>query len=352
MNTDFLAIAQAHRARYPLMEAQDFGKLAYQSEFGPSHLRQSGQVSQERIFAAILSEMEEANPTSRPPEPVGNGLCRFHLTKDLSPVRVLPLVGRLLLRTMWNVEGTDGGLQAKLDQLRTLNIPGWTDWVAKYRRQGCPVIRHSESFRSAYHPHYRVLRLDYAGFLPVLLPLEELARKGRPAVAAVDGRCGSGKTSFAALADVVPGGCNVVHMDDFYLPPDRRRPDWQEVPGGNMDLTRLRDEVLLPLRRGGPAVYRPFDCQTGQFGAPVELEPDGLTLVEGSYSLHPLLAEYYDEKFFLTCSREKQAARLRQREGNYFPAFEERWIPLEEHYFAQCGPERSSSLVVDTTDFF
>lgn len=348
MSTDFLTIARTHAARYPLMEARDFGKLAYQSEFGPSHLRNSGQTSQERVLTALLSE--EAEGPAQPPEPIGGGLCRFHLSGDLSPVNDLPLLGRLLLRTMWETEGTEEGLRAKLDRLRALNIPGWEDWLAEYRRQGCPVVSHSEAFRNAYHPHYRVLRLDYAGFFPALLRLERLVRQGRPVLAAVDGRCGSGKTSFAALADVVSGWCSVVHMDDFYLPPDRRKAGWLETPGGNMDLTRLRDEVLLPLRRGEAAVYRPFDCQSGRFGEPVELEGSGLTLVEGSYSL--LLAEYYDERIFLTCSREAQAARLQKREGDGFRAFEERWMPLEERYFAQCGVEHSSSLVVDTTDFF
>ncbi len=348
MSTDFLTIARAHRARYPRMEAQDFGKLAYQSEFGPSHLRKSGQTSQERILAALLAE--EADAPARPPEPIGGNLCRFHLSRDLSPVEGMPLLGRLLLKTMWEVEGTDEGLQKKLDQLQALDIPGWKDWLAEYR--GCPVISHSEAFRTAYQPHYRVLCRDYAAFFPALLPLEALSRMDRPSVAAVDGRCGSGKTSFAELAGAVLGGCEVVHMDDFYLPPDRRKGDWLETPGGNMDLTRFRDEVLLPLRQGKAAIYRPFNCQTGQLGEPVELAGGGLILVEGSYSLHPLLAEHYDEKIFLTCSHEAQTARLQNREGAGFHAFEERWIPMEERYLAQCGVERSASLVVDTTGFF
>ena len=35
---DYEALLRAHRARYPLMEAQDCVKLLYQSEFGPRHL--------------------------------------------------------------------------------------------------------------------------------------------------------------------------------------------------------------------------------------------------------------------------------------------------------------------------
>ena len=36
--TDFSAILQSHAQRYPLMQPQDFGKLIYQSEFGPQHM--------------------------------------------------------------------------------------------------------------------------------------------------------------------------------------------------------------------------------------------------------------------------------------------------------------------------
>lgn len=40
--------------------------------------------------------------------------------------------------------------------------------------------------------------------------------------------------------------CNVVHMDDYYLPPDRRAENWEQIPAGNMDLARFLQEVLVP----------------------------------------------------------------------------------------------------------
>lgn len=65
------------------------------------------------------------------------------------------------------------------------------------------------------------------------------------AVLAIDGRCGSGKTTLAALlAQTLP--CRVVHMDDFYLPFAARRPDWRTTPLGNMDLGRLHRVRINP----------------------------------------------------------------------------------------------------------
>ena len=37
MESDFLRIINEHGMRYPGMEPQDYGKLAYQAEFGAGH---------------------------------------------------------------------------------------------------------------------------------------------------------------------------------------------------------------------------------------------------------------------------------------------------------------------------
>lgn len=349
MNRSFLDIAGEHWARYPLMEPQDFAKLAYQSEFGPAHMVQSP----DKVLAALLAEGKEAGPL--PPEPIGNGLCRVHITRGLSTLWELPLIGRMFTRTMALTGGTAAGLSEKLEALASLPVPGMGAYLERWRREGCPPVRHSETFRNAYNPHYRVLRLDFARFLPALIPLEKLARdlpdrrKG-PALIAVDGRCGSGKTGFAgAAAGLLACPADVVHMDDFYLPPERRGEDWMEVPAGNMDLERFRREVLLSPDRD--AAYRPYDCRTGRLGEPVELR-EPVTIVEGTYSQHPSLAKRYDLKLFLTCGREEQTRRLRAREGDYYPTFDRVWRALEERYFTACGTEEAADLVVDTTGFF
>lgn len=349
MSGGFLEIAREHWARYPAMEPQDFAKLAYQSEFGPAHMVQSP----DKVLSALLAERKEAGMEALPPEPIGNGLCRFHITGGLSTLWELPLIGRMFTRTMVQTEGTEAGLLEKLESLAALPVPGMAEYLALWRREGCPPVGHSEAFRSAYHPHYRVLRLDCARFLPALVPLERLARENGTAFIAVDGRCGSGKTGFAALASgVLVCSSDVVHMDDFYLPPERRTPDWMEVPAGNMDLERFQREVLRSPDRDGGTACRPYDCQTGRLGEPVELNGGSLTIVEGTYSQHPALAGYYDYKIFLTCDQEEQTRRLRAREGDYFPTFDRVWRTLEERYFAACGTEQAADLVVDTTGFF
>lgn len=175
---------------------------------------------------------------------------------------------------------------------------------------------------------------------------EELLRTRERAVLAVDGRCGSGKTTLAArLAADLP--VNVLHTDDFYLPFARRVPDWAEIPAANMDLERLA-ETIAAARTGEPYRYRTYDCARDVLHEGRLLAPARLTVVEGSYSHHPRLAPLYDARLFLTCSAAAQEARLRAREGERFDVFAQRWIPLEEAYFARCGIEGRADAVLRT----
>ena len=84
---------------------------------------------------------------------------------------------------------------------------------------------------------------------------------------------------------------------------------------------------------------------------PVSVPPRPLTVVEGSYSNHPRLAEHYDWSVFLTCAPGVQRGRLEKREGEGIQAFLERWIPCEERYFRAFQTERKSAMVLDTSTF-
>ena len=82
------------------------------------------------------------------------------------------------------------------------------------------------------------------------------AHPDHPVLVALDGRCGSGKTTLAAqLAQRFPQSITV-HTDDFYLPPASRVANWEQIPCANMDLERLRAQVLTPARAGQAVPYR------------------------------------------------------------------------------------------------
>ena len=144
---------------------------------------------------------------------------------------------------------------------------------------------------------------------------DRLARQSAVLVA-LDGRCGSGKTTLAAqLTEHFPQSITV-HTDDFYLPPSRRVTGWEKIPCANMDTQRLRDEVVAPARAGQAFSYQAYSCREGAYLPPRPLGPAPLVIVEGSYSHHPSLAPCYDIRIFVTCSPDEQARRLRRRRGS------------------------------------
>lgn len=169
---------------------------------------------------------------------------------------------------------------------------------------------------------------------------ERLPRQER-LLLAIDGGSASGKTTLAALL-AQRYGCPVFHMDDFFLRPEQRTPQRLAEPGGNVDRERFFSEVLQPLRQGGPASYRRYDCRTGQLLPPVLRQAGQLNVIEGAYSMHPELSALYDLSVFLAVSPEMQHRRILQRE----PAFKQQlffrqWIPMENRYFQTFSiPER------------
>lgn len=152
-------------------------------------------------------------------------------------------------------------------------------------------------------------------------------------VVAIDGPCASGKTTLAAhLAS--ESGAAVLHMDDFFLQPHQRTPERFAQPGGNVDAERFLAEVLLPLSRGEAFLYRRFDCGTQALLPGVRMTPGRLTIVEGSYSLHPMLEAHYDLRVLLGVRVDTQSARILARDGEKKHArFISEWIPLENRYF-------------------
>lgn len=355
-------ILTVHRQRYPLMEPADYGKLLYQNEFGPEHMI----TNPEDVRAWLLKEWEEtvqpqpAFAAAKPAaniEEIGNHLFRFHLIDGYDIPIAAPLLARLFFLTAKQHQGTAEGLREKLTLLREYSkkpdagFPNCDSWLDAYLQAGCPSLHHSEIFRQAYAPHYRILRDVYAIYFPVIYEVQKRLAASEHILIAIDGPCGGGKSSLAELlAELFPS--RLLHMDDYYLPLERRAPDWEQTPCGNMDLERFRREALLPAGNGESVLCRPYSCQQGKLLDAIELPAAPLTIVEGSYSHHPLLAPQYDLKIFLHCQRQEQLARLRRREGAHYDAYLQRWIPLEEAYYQTYHILSDCDMSFDNTAYF
>lgn len=184
-------------------------------------------------------------------------------------------------------------------------------------------------------------------FIQAVTAIDTLLQANGHTIVAIDGRCGSGKTTLAAQLQA-HYDCAVIPMDHFFLRRSQRTAARLETPGENVDHERFLEEVLLPLSKGELFTYRPFDCSRMELAAPVTVAPGALTVIEGSYSCHLELWDHYDLHIFLTVYPEEQMRRLILRNGDYAQVFRQKWIPLEERYFTAFDLENRCDFVLHT----
>ncbi|MDD4688944.1 MAG: uridine kinase [Eubacteriales bacterium] len=176
--------------------------------------------------------------------------------------------------------------------------------------------------------------------------IEKISELDKPTIVAIDGRCGAGKTTVASkLQDIL--SCNVIHMDDFFLRPEQRKEERLNIPGENVDHERFLKEVLLPLSSGEAFSYRPFNCKTQSLMPPIDVTPCDITIIEGSYSCHNNLWDYYNFRIFVDVDESVQLERIINRNGQQMAqVFKEKWIPLEEKYFEKFNIKNRSDIVI------
>ncbi|MEA4914897.1 MAG: uridine kinase [Christensenella sp.] len=167
---------------------------------------------------------------------------------------------------------------------------------------------------------------------------------------AIDGNCCAGKTTLAShLGDLLHA--NVFHLDDYFLQPQMRTPQRLAQPGSNVDAERFLAEVLLPASRGETAQVQKYDCHEDALLPAIPVLPKQVAIIEGAYSLHPLLSPFYDLKIFCRIESDLQIKRILARNGkDALKMFQERWIPLENKYFEALDILSQCDLVIDAAE--
>ena len=158
----------------------------------------------------------------------------------------------------------------------------------------------------------------------------------RPFLVAIDGGSAGGKSTLGeALARELDA--TLIHMDDFFLPMEMRTEARFAQPGGNVHWERVLEEVLKPLAEGKAPEYGVFDCSVMAVNRTVREEVRDVVIVEGAYSLHPMLRDYFDLRVLVEVEETTQKERILRRNGEkMLQRFVKEWIPLERAYFEAC----------------
>ena len=348
-------ILQYHVATHPSMTARDAIKLCYQATFGAEHLLTD-------ITRAKAYFDREWQQTPAADTPVAEPLSENYVRIALGAWKHFGLPPQWLFKMFFDTASTPSGasteeLTTKLNEVAALAADGempfsaalWQDACNEYLQNGGGAVHHSESYRAAEKPVYRVVSRRYTDLIPLLLRLSAIRpQTDRATVIAIDGRAASGKSTLAQmLAGILDAG--VIHMDDFFLPPELRTSERLAVPGGNVHYERFTEQVMPHLGHNGAFDYPVFNCAKMQLDGVREVIAGKWRIVEGSYSHHPKLGNYMDIRVFCTVSPEEQMRRILHRNGERMAKmFSERWIPMEETYFQAFDIAKQPDILIQT----
>ncbi|NAZ81277.1 hypothetical protein GTR02_05555 [Kineococcus sp. R8] len=146
-----------------------------------------------------------------------------------------------------------------------------------------------------------------------------------PAVVAVDGPSGAGKTDFATALAHALDGAPVVAMDDLY-------PGWDGLEAA---VPLLTAEVLAPLGAGRPARFRRYDWAAGRRGELVVVPAAPVVVVEGVGCGAREPAAHVDLLVWLDAAPAVRFARGMARDGETYRPHWRRWAAQEEVLFAR-----------------
>ena len=335
--------------QYPALCVRDLFKFLFQSSLGCEHLLSD----RETALSYIRRESTRVSPDALPrTDRLAGQYSRVHLSwlnGGLTPETLSKLFFASAVKEQGGIDRLEALLSVARDMIRRGELPLdpilFEEELTSWRAAGFPAIHHSDTYREAYAPAYRVIANRYAGFLPLFARLDDLLARGS-VILALEGGSASGKTTLASVLREVYA-CRVIHMDDFFLRPEQRTAERLSEVGGNLDRERFAAEVLPSLIRGEDITYRPFDCSTRSLLPPVTVEATRLTVVEGAYSLHPAFGGYCDLSVYLDISPERQRERICRRNS---PPMAERffseWIPLETRYFEKTAVRDRVDLVI------
>ena len=336
MNEQTRAALIKHCKAYPALQIEDIFKYLFQSAFGCEHL-----VSDEvRAKQYVQSEYAAMGAPSDPRiDPLDGAYSRVSLgilDKGLRPETLAKLFCLSAKVEQNGKEQLLRGLEVarKLIGQGTLplDLSEFDRKMEAWREAGFPAVHHSDAFRAAYHPAYRVIANRFVEALPIFCEIDKLLARG-DAIVTLEGGAASGKTTLASLLQEVYA-CNVFHTDDFFLRPAQRTPARLREVGGNLDRERLIDDVMRSVLMQETVKYQKFDCGTQTLGEVITVPHNVLTVIEGAYSMHPAFGQYYDLAVFLDIDSALQRQRIRARNSpQMVKRFEEEWIPMENAYF-------------------
>lgn len=156
-------IIKQHAKKYPVMQPCDAVKLIYQNEFGGGHLI----TDKKQSLAYLCHEYASISQEKDMPlfEDIGNGIIRVNISSIDANGLSIEELNDMFVISSGSIKGSKGSLIKKLRVLEEETARGVFGfdsnelkcYLEEYISSGCLPVSHSNEYKKAYNPAYRVI---------------------------------------------------------------------------------------------------------------------------------------------------------------------------------------------------
>ncbi|MFC1923725.1 hypothetical protein ACFLY4_10610 [Chloroflexota bacterium] len=165
----FQSIIQSQLSRYPLSQIKDLYKLTHQAALGSEHAVCDLNAAQDWLFRELEKMVNNStDPLIDEISPDGQ-IVRIHLKPFIDSGGDPEILLEAFIRTANEFKGSIENLIQNWMKIERLAESGELDFKTEELRSffslmeysGFPAVHHSQIYRDAYHPHYRIVSRDY-----------------------------------------------------------------------------------------------------------------------------------------------------------------------------------------------
>lgn len=170
-----------------------------------------------------------------------------------------------------------------------------------------------------------------------------------PAIIAVSGFGGSGKSTISKKLSECLDKAPVVCVDSFFIDNTTTVYSLWDI----MDFDRLTNEVLIPFSLGKEIIsYGHYDWGNNSIKHQISVPKSKYLIVEGVGLFRPELLEFFDYKIWIDCPIDMALERGKQRDQVlYDDSQEEKWDGIWKENDLQCfntyKPKEIADLIVN-----
>ena len=315
-----------HIIKYPKIETIDIYKMIYQASFLAGH------IITDKAYDYLVKEADLCKNTDN-----SNNELYDYISDDVVRINLYPYLNYYSAQSLFELFKKCSGIDLENANLKINSYKNHIkdmltvenrvlEYLVNDGYVNKSIPSHSTIYKSKYNPSYRIAK---AKDISVDLRVKKLQsyidslynKTSDKLLIALEGRCGSGKTTISNLLSNV----TIIHVDDFFDEKKKQRLDYDR-------LVKLLNK-LKSAKVGEKIEFDAFSCSDWSYHKK-EITVNKIIVVEGVYSYSEEVREFFDEVVFSVISKEVQLERLTNRENEfYLQKYLNVWIPREEEYY-------------------